>query len=119
MEPTTTEIRPTDREALSQYDQLKKGPRAVILIHERQTALEIASVFVGINGVDFWIKRGVEVDVPLPVALRLEEAKKSVVTFDPETNERVERMAPSYPFTWISGRPVPKDDPKETIKKAA
>lgn len=110
----TAEPAIADKEVRTQLDQLRNGPKATILIHERASQLEIETVFVGINGVDYWIKRGAEVEVPLPVALRLEQAMKTVVVFDPDTNARTTRQAPAYPFTWIKGRPVP-----EPLKQAA
>lgn len=103
-----------DRELKSQADQLREGPKAVILIHERTSEVEIETVFVGINGANFHIRRGEEVEVPLPVALRLEQAMRTIVTFDPVTNARTTRQAPAYPFTWISGRPI-----KQALKQAA
>lgn len=112
--------RSSEPKALSQLDELRLGPKAKILVHERASQLEIETVFVGINGVDFWIRRGEEVEVPLPVALRLEQAMRAVLTFDPETNARTTRQAPAYPFTWISGRPVPEsNEPAERIDLAA
>jgi hypothetical protein len=96
-----------ERETLSQFDQLKAGPKARILIHERASDLEIKTVYVGINGVDFWMRRGEEVTVPVPVALRLEQAMRAILVFDPDTNAQTTRQAPAYPFTWIDGRPTP------------
>mgnify|MGYP001235149657 CR=1 FL=1 len=94
------------REILSQMDELRRGPRAKIVVHETSDPNDPKDVYAGVNGVPYIIKRGEVVDVPLPVALNLAQAMRTLYKFDPETNQSYSREAPAYPFTWIEGRPA-------------
>lgn len=59
-------------------------------------------IFVGVNGVGYRIKRGVEVEVPEEVALVLRDAVKTVYETERSDNgsaTMVARNVPVYPFS--------------------
>ncbi len=99
-----------DRESAAQLADLNRLPKATILVHERHDENEPEDVLVGVNGVMFQLQRGVEVEVPLPVAMVLEDNKRTMYEFkrdrEGRTVEMTERQVPPYPFAWIKGRPA-------------
>lgn len=66
-------------------------------------------IVVGINGVNFQIKRGVPVEVPIPVMEVLEQGNRpneyQVMRTDPQTGtqrvETITRPGNGYPFTLV------------------
>lgn len=84
-------------------DELDAAPRVWIRVHKTGDRNEQKQVYVGVNGVGYLIRRGVNVEVPEPVVRVLEQAVQTV--FDVEADESglvnalVRREALAYPFT--------------------
>jgi hypothetical protein len=81
----------------------KQAPKMVTInVHPDGTKGAEKAIFVGLNGVGYRIKRGVDVQVPREVMLVLQESVKTV--YEQVTNEdgsvRMEaREIPTYPFS--------------------
>lgn len=76
----------SDREELeSTISKASSQKRVRIFIEEKRSSSEIDPVFVGCNGRGYYIKRGVEVDVPVEVAHILDNAIEGVVKPRPST----------------------------------
>lgn len=75
--------------------------RVRIVVHQDGTPGAEKEIFVGVNGVGYRIKRGVEVEVPRAVVRVLEESVKTV--YEQVRNEdgsvsMIARDLPTYPF---------------------
>lgn len=103
------DVRPLDPETANMLRQLQRAPKVTIMVNDRRGEEESDDVFVGVNGVNFQIQRGVEVEVPLPVAMVLENAKQTVYETRKSPEGRtimIERIVSAYPFSWMRGRPA-------------
>lgn len=81
-------------------DDIRNAPKVRIRIHKTNDKSETPDVFVGVNGVNFLIQRGVDVEVPAPVLSVLEEAVRTVYESGPnEEGALIAREALAYPFT--------------------
>lgn len=86
---------------LSALEALKAAPKVKIRIHKTGDRNEQTDVYVGVNGIGYQIRRGVDVEVPEPVAKVLEDATQTIYEFDEETQTRTLREAQAYPFTYL------------------
>lgn len=86
------------------WDMLKSQPKVRIVIDQTGDESAPKRVFVGVQGVGFWIERGKPVDVPQAVVNVLRESVKTLYRM--EEDERgnrvmVGRDVPAYPFHTI------------------
>ncbi|RAS14829.1 MULTISPECIES: hypothetical protein [Microvirgula] len=89
------EIQQTESTEPKQAARQPKGKNDSVVIHISKERGEAGDVFVGVNGVSYLIKRGVDVTVPRAVLSVLENAVQ--VEYDPETLDP--REVPSYPYS--------------------
>jgi hypothetical protein len=97
MIPQTAKVLPEP----SAIEMLKAAPKVKIRVHETGDPNERKDVYVGVNGVGYMIRRGQNVDVPIPVAKVLEDSIQEVYEFDDEGRRMTSRNAQKYPFTYI------------------
>ncbi len=86
------------------HEVLRKAPKVKIKIHRTGAGPESDDVYVGVNGVGFQIKRGVEVEVPEPVMKNLEDAIQTVYHKAVVDGKEVlvPSQVPAYPFTRLN-----------------
>lgn len=86
-------------------DKKLSGKKATIQIHKDSNKYAIDPVPVSVNGIQFTIRRGVNVEVPVEVIEVLEHAREtqyeSVMNSDMSTT-MVPRDVLSYPFSVLS-----------------
>lgn len=92
-------------------DVTPKKPRAKSAPHDELVTINVhpdgskgaeRAIFVGVNGVGYRIKRGVDVQVPRAVMLVLQESVKTVfeqVTKEDGSVAMEPRDVPTYPFS--------------------
>lgn len=81
--------------------QLDKEPRVKIVIDETADESASKNVFVGVNGVGYWMQRGKEISVPQSVVNVLNEQRKTVYRKRKDEMGREELypvQVPPYPF---------------------
>ena len=88
----------------------KGDPRVTINIPKVDSADGLGGhdVGVGVNGVVWQLKRGFDLDIPLRVALALENAIQDVIEHDNSEGREGEvlvRTGPRIAFQWIPSRP--------------
>lgn len=95
--PQTAKVLPES----SALEMLKAAPKVKIRVHETGDPNERKDVYVGVNGVGYMIRRGENVEVPVPVAKVLETSIQEVYEFDGEGRHMTSRNAQKYPFTYV------------------
>lgn len=87
---------------LSPRAELDAAPRVKIRVHKTGDRNEQKYVFVGVNGVNYQIERGKDVDVPFPVMRVLQDAVQTIWEQNDDLGSLERREAQSYPFTLLS-----------------
>jgi hypothetical protein len=92
----------------------RNDPRCQIMIPPADTPDGNVDVAVGVNGVVWQLKRGVDLDVPLRVWLALMAAQQELVTHNQETHDTIISTALRFPIITNSR---PSDAEIEAWKK--
>lgn len=101
-----------DRAALNEYDRQRKAPKVWLTIPATGPDDPDPRVYVGVNGVSYWIQKGERVPVPQCVVQALREAEVDywVVDADETTGRKYQRRVKYLRYPYIVDGPCSPEE---------